>query len=87
MTANDLIISINFNLEQARNNLTARQWIPVEDRLPQEGERVLCYCKDNIYDVLSWKSTEGWYYDRFHCFVDGLVIAWMPLPKYEEVKE
>lgn len=56
------------------------KWIPVSERLPEINEWVVCQCRANIYEVLKFTSY-GWYHDDAHCYMDGFVIAWMPLPK------
>ena len=58
----------------------AQQWIPCRERLPELGERVLCQCRANIYEVLKL-TVDGWYYDQNHCYMESFVIAWMPLPE------
>lgn len=61
-----------------------RRWNPVNERLPEVGEKVLCQCQANIYEVLKL-TVDGWYHDNNHCYMSGFVIAWQPLPKpYEE---
>ena len=55
------------------------KWIPVSERLPEINEWVVCQCRANIYEVLKFTSY-GWYHDDAHCYMDGFVIAWMPLP-------
>lgn len=55
-------------------------WIPVSERLPEVGEKVLCQCQANIYEVLKL-TVDGWYHDEKHCYMSGFVIAWMPLPE------
>lgn len=60
------------------------KWIPVSERLPKLGQEVLCYCQAKIYDVLKY-TKDGWFKDAKHCYMDGFVIAWMPLPEpYKE---
>lgn len=56
-----------------------QKWIPCSERLPEVGERVLCQCQANIYEVLKL-TVDGWYHDNKHCYMSGFVIAWMPLP-------
>jgi len=46
------------------------QWIPVEERLPHDGEKILA-----CYD-------DGWMRaGEFHAWASFSFIAWMPLPK------
>jgi len=52
-------------------------WISVEDRLPEYGEAVLAYFKDddcNVNHIIDDETGE-WLYDG--------VIAWMPIPSYK----
>lgn len=63
------------------------RWIPVSERLPEVGEKVLCQCQANIYEVLKLTG-DGWYHDKNHCYMLGFVIVWMPLPEpYKEGEE
>ena len=57
-----------------------REWIPVSERLPEMGVRVLCACQADLYDVLKL-TPEGWFYDTRHTYMFGFVRAWMPLPE------
>lgn len=81
---------INLRAEIAR--LTeAQRWIPVSERLPEEGQRVLVWnCASNPSHVATftsggrpenmWHYNDG--YDDPACWVDG-VTHWMPLPSAE----
>ena len=51
-------------------------WIPVSERLPNIGQRVLVTTET----LDNGKKVTGTYYDRYG-FVCGNVLAWMPLPK------
>lgn len=60
------------------------EWILVSEGLPKLGQEVLCYCQAKIYDVLRY-TKDGWFKDAEHCYMDGFVIAWMPLSEpYKE---
>jgi hypothetical protein len=65
--------------------LQESKWIPCSERLPEVGERVLCQCQANIYEVLKL-TVDGWYHDNKHCYMSGFVIAWMPLPDQYKVE-
>lgn len=56
------------------------EWIPVSERLPKMGVRVLCACQADLYDVLKL-TPNGWFYDTRHTYMLGFVRAWQPLPE------
>lgn len=66
--------------DMAIKALEQTRWIPVSERLPEVGEKVLCHCQANIYEVLKL-TVDGWYHDKNHCYMLGFVIEWMPLPQ------
>lgn len=59
------------------------KWIPVSERLPENGEKVLCQTitkKGQINMVIGFYDFERWC-----CGMNSNVIAWMPLPEpYKE---
>ena len=57
------------------------RWIPVTERLPERGERVLCYCRANIYEVMKMRTDGDWVYDTNHVYMHSFVTHWMPLPE------
>ena len=56
------------------------EWISVKERLPMEGNKVLCYCQAGIYEVLRYVHNE-WVHDHNHVYIKGFVKAWTPLPE------
>lgn len=53
-------------------------WISVEDRLPNEFQKVLVWRRNTGYDI-AWISYGHWAFDNV---LQGReVIAWMPLPE------
>ena len=61
--------------------LNKPRWIPVTERLPEAGERVLCYCRANIYEVMKMRTDGDWVYDVHHIYMHSFVTHWMPLPE------
>lgn len=58
-----------------------RKWIPCSERLPRQGQEVICQCRANMIRVLKLDAYGDWYQDAEHCYMSGFVIAWMPLPE------
>lgn len=67
--------------EDKYNSLADEKWIPVTERLPEAGERVLCYCRANIYEVMKMRTDGDWVYDTNHVYMRSFVTHWMPLPE------
>lgn len=69
--------------EDKYNSLADEKWIPVTERLPEVGERVLCYCRANIYEVMKMRTDGAWVHnDTVYdgTYMSGFVTHWMPLP-------
>lgn len=71
-------------------------WIPVTERLPEDGYGVLVTVSgkhDNIIfvnalEIAEYRNTEGWIIEGYLDWLDPDVIAWQPLPKpYKESEE
>ena len=63
------------------------RWIPVEERLPEEGEAVaiIILCDGEEYYRVGWHKEQGdWRQMGIGC-VCGKVTHWCPLPTREEV--
>lgn len=56
------------------------KWISVEDRLPEEGETVLCYYESDLMGVCTrlheiWEDSYGYWES------DDAITHWMPMPE------
>lgn len=60
--------------------LESQRWIPVTERLPEEHKWVLCSCRASIYEVLML-TNKGWEDGYDKVYMQGFVVAWMPLPE------
>ena len=86
----DLGRNVGWNecLEAMQQN-TNDGWIPVEERLPEEGTCVMCCFDDGAVDVL-WQN---WQEDKsllFYADINNEIrkaIAWQPLPEAYHPKE
>ena len=73
-----------FAEEAARLYAKLPRWIPVSERLPEAGERVLCYCRANIYEVMKMRTDGDWVHNDkvyYSAYMSGFVTHWMPLPE------
>ena len=55
-----------------------QEWIPVKDRLPEEGKSVLVCFKTQ--DGIAMSVSERFNYERWSALCGLKPIAWMPLP-------
>lgn len=56
------------------------KWISVKDRLPEEGETVLCYYESDLMGVCTrlheiWEDSYGYWES------DDAITHWMPMPE------
>lgn len=56
------------------------QWISVKDRLPRDGENVLCYTRWG-FAVLQFDAEYHFWIDSNDCHSDSHILYWMPLPE------
>ena len=62
------------------NGVTVQRWIPVTERLPEDGQIVLT-CKNGICEVQTYEARRnGWVSGRFFWSM-AFVTHWMPLPQ------
>lgn len=54
------------------------QWIPVEERLPPDGERVLGYDGVRVFEAEVFEGQWLWVSNKAHGWI---VTHWMPLPE------
>lgn len=66
-----------------------RKWIPVTERLPENGCGVLVTVNGkhnniifvNALEIAEYRNTEGWIIEGYLDWLDPNVIAWQPLPE------
>ena len=65
-----------------------QRWIPVTERLPENGQRVLAYCKDRVIHDAKWSWPESEWFDKAtgSSYLGGFVTHWTPLPPAPEVE-
>ena len=71
------------------NGVTVQEWIPVDDRLPEEKGRYLTANKrygDKIVVFDLWFGGGFWYVEEEDDVFDFEVTYWMPMPLAPEVK-
>ena len=92
----ELLAPTSLNFEEAvyladylvKNGVTVQEWISVDDRLPEEGEYVLCVLKGFNYGgkiqvckfVPADKFKDKPYFEHFRNGFPS-VTHWMPLPQ------
>ena len=59
------------------NGVTVQKWIPVTERLPEKGKRVVAY---KGYTFLAKIVGNQWFDVEWNCYRYG-VTHWMPLPE------
>ena len=69
--------------DMAIEALEQTRWIPVSERLPEDGEEVLCFLESEEMAILFRRNNWGQYEWVDGGFATGSydVIAWMPLPE------
>ena len=65
-----------------------QKWIPVTERLPGNGERVLAYCKDRVIHDVKWSWPQNTWFDKVtgHEYFESFVTRWMPRPEAPEAE-
>ena len=62
------------------NGVVVREWIPVTERLPEDGE--ICICFDSrIMAILQWDERADRWLDFRRAYPKTSVTHWMPLPE------
>ena len=80
--------------KQATSNYTS-EWIPVSERLPEDGETVLVVANGKHNNITFtnailtgfYESCEGWILDAYLDWTEPNITAWQPCPEpYKENK-
>lgn len=86
----DALDCINGTEEVLRSLTSAQsdpQWIPCNERLPEEDEQVFVYLFD-ASPYIAWFCDGRWHTEEFMLNEDEEPAAWMPLPEpYKERRE
>lgn len=96
----DVTIHCEFENEQKRViGMLERyqEWIPVEERLPEDCEKMVLVQVsgkvteniwfDNAFELATYVNGEGWILENYPEWKDPKVIAWKPLPEPYRPKE
>ena len=74
-------IERNFLADQLiANGVTVKEWISVNDKLPEDGESVLTYKNGNVDVQVYEKNRNGWIQGNWFWSM-ATVTHWMPLPE------
>ena len=78
-----------FNMAISALSESNGEWIPVSERLPEDGQNILFSTKtDRVFEgrYFKDKTEHQWYSFRDECFAyNNVVTAWQPLPEpYKE---
>lgn len=79
----DAMRAIANGTQQENRSENLNKWIPVSERVPEDGEEVLCFLGSEEMAVLFLRNDWGqneWVDGRFATGSYD-VVAWMPLPK------
>ena len=63
------------------NGVTVQEWISVKDRLPEEGDIVLCYMEFGEQRIAQWDESENCWAGQLIDYHKEQVTHWMPLPQ------
>lgn len=80
----ELVRALNYDRNQYekgyRDGLKASEWISVKERLPEEGEDVLAYLGEGIFEIC-WMLKGGCWETRDAYLDADAVTHWQPLPE------
>ena len=63
------------------NDVTVQKWIPVSERLPEDGAVVLGYMVSKDYRTIKWKNNTQRWEGLLLDYAKEFVTHWMPLPE------
>lgn len=80
--------------EKVEKNLKSRFWIPVEEGLPEDPDRIVLIqvsgrpCENielkNAIEFASYNKKEGWILENYLDWEGAKPVAWMPIPELYE---
>lgn len=69
-------------LKEAREKQPKTDWIPCEERLPEENTEVLISRNHNVFKIsIGYYNKDFGWYDQCQCHMISDVTAWQPLPQ------
>ena len=76
LTQND----VNWLKENIKALEQEQKWIPVTERLPEDGQYVIVSFSCDAFDLSHKRVMTAWYNKKYG-FTCGITDAWMPLPE------
>lgn len=88
----EALLDENERLKAGKDMNVHTEWVSVKDRLPENYERVLALCKDDVIHDMRWDLTRREWHGRIsgNSYFEEFVTSWVTLPKLpstERVKE
>ena len=63
------------------HGVTVQEWVSVDDRLPKNYQKVLCFNYNGEYKVLRWNYIDRMWNSGIEWHKEDYVLYWMPLPQ------
>ena len=77
-TEEDMCVTMNDFCAGWREADSHPQWIPVEEELPKENERIIAY--NGVFNEIHLCDFHDGIFEDFYGPFDGTITHWMPMP-------